>query len=270
MNVLHQHLKSALIVLIILFSGGLAQAQLPGFFQRMQLGYSYTMAWAEYESKDHLVDENTGATYTKDVTTKVSSKFGYGGSLGSTIPVKRLGKKSMFAIGVDFTYNAYVWDYKVPMFSGYIYDSVGDIEGLDYLADFAFTGATVQMGLPVSADFKFGCDAITDKTVRFCGTIGAGAYPSMSATVDASNAGFGFGVTPFVKAEVGIMAGLCFKLRADISFGNIPFYKEGASIYDWANFKSSSSLTGKQAVSLSLIIMPFAWNWNSTGWWNTY
>src|SRR5690606_7935093 len=199
MNVFHQHLKGTLIVLVIIFSGSLAHAQLPGFFKRLQLGYSYNMAWGEYNSKDELVDESTGSVYTKDVTTKVSSKFGYGGSLGTTIPIRQLGKKSMFAIGVDLTYNAYVWDYKVPMFSGYIFDSTGNIEDLGYLADFAFSGVSIQMGLPISADFKFGCDAITNKTVRFCGTIGAGAYPSMSATVDASNAGFGFGVTPFVK-----------------------------------------------------------------------
>ncbi len=270
MNLNYRHLKSAIILIAVLVSGGLAHAQLPGFFQRMQFGYSYITAQAEYKSKDMIVDANTGATYTKDVTSSVSSRFGYGGFLGSTIPVKRLGRKSMFAIGLDFTYNAYVWDYKVPMFSGYLYDSTGAIEGLDYLADFAFDGVTVQMGLPVSADFKFGCDAITDKTVRFCSTLGAGVYPSMSATVDASNAGFGFGVTPFVKAEFGIMAGLCFKIRATYAFGNIPFYSEGANIYDWVNFKSTSSLTGKQAISLSLIIMPFSWNWNRTGWWNTY
>lgn len=262
--------KIIAVVSFLLITTGISNAQLPGIIQRLEIGYSYNMGFAEYESEDVIVDPITGAAYTKTNTIDVSSKFGWGGLIGTSFPIKQLGRKSMFAIGADFTYNAYVWDYKVPYFSGYTFDSVGGVTGLAYTSTYGFDGASVQMGLPVSADFKFGCDAIADKTVRFCGTIGVGGYPSMSATVDASNAGFGFGVTPFVKAEFGMMAGLCFKLRAMYTMGNIPFYTEGNSIYSLTNFKSTSSLTGKSGISLSLIIMPFSWNWNTTGWWNTY
>ncbi len=176
----------------------------------------------------------------------------------------------MFAIGVDILYHGYLWDYRAPLFSGFDFDDDGNISGYQYSSDYYFDGMTVHMAMPIGGDFKFGCDALADKSIRFCGTIGAGAYPSISATVDASDAGFGFGVNPYAKAEFGVMAGICFKIRAMYTFGNIPFYTEGNSISSFAGFDSRSSLTGKQSLTLSLIFMPFAWNWKESGWWNSY
>lgn len=264
---LKRNLNRLMIGLCLALISKPAQARFPGAIQRMQIGYSFNKGWATYESKD-VVTEG-GKTFSQTNKTDVSSKFGWGGVFGTTIPVTRLGRKSILGVGVDYTYNVYVWDYKTPTFSGYIRDSSGAITGLDYTNDdFGFDGASVQLGLPVSADFKFGCDAVTDKTIRFCGTIGAGVFPSMAATVDASNAGFGFGAAPFIKAEFGVMGGICFKLRAMYSFGTIPYYTEGNSINNSSSFSSTSSLTGKSSLSFSLIFMPFAWKWDAPGWWD--
>lgn len=248
-----------------------AQKGFPGVIQRMQIGYSFTKGWAQYESKDAAVDPLTGKTFTNTNKTDVTSKLGWGGVFGTTVPLKKLGRKSILGLGVDYMYNVYVWDYKTPTFNGYTRDSSGAITGLSYTNDdLGFDGASVQLALPISADFKFGCDALTDKSIRFCGTIGAGVFPSMAATVDASNAGFGFGAAPFIKAEFGVMGGICFKIRALYSFGSIPYYTEGNSINNMANFSSTSSLTGKSSLTFSLLFMPFAWKWNTSGWWNSY
>lgn len=246
-----------------------AQGRIPGAIQRIQVGFSYTKGFAQYESIDQKADDK-GNLYTQTNKIDVTSKAGWGGLVGTSIPVKRLGTKSILAIGVDFMYNIYVWDYKAPYFNGFAKDSTGTITGLDYNDSYSFDGVSVQLALPVSADFKFGCDAIADKTVRFCGTVGAGAYPSLAATVDASNAGYGFGIVPFVKAEFGVMGGICFKIRTTYAIGKIPYYTSGNSVSTLADFNSTSSLTGKSSFAVSLIFMPLAWKWKTTGWWNTY
>lgn len=271
MNLRNPLIKCAIALTTLLSMSNYSNAQfrLPGIIQRYQMGYSYPMAWAEYKRTDRVTTAD-GSKFDSTITSKTHSKFSFGGLVGTTIPVKRLGEKSMFAISIDMLYNGYLWDYRAPMFSGFDFDDNGEITGYQYSSNYYFDGMTVHMALPVGGDFKFGCDALADKSIRFCGTIGAGAYPSISATVDASDAGFGFGVNPYAKAEFGIMAGICFKIRAMYTFGNIPFYTEGNSLSSFTGMDSKSSLTGKQSLSLSLIFMPFSWSWKESGWWNSY
>ncbi len=237
--------------------------RIPKWMTRYEIGYSYPMAWADYSRTDQFTNPFTGQVQTSNYNTRTSSKFSFGASIGTYIPVARLGSKSMFAISITMTEAMYSWDYPVSSFNGF--DEDGSVI---YSSDFGFSGMTMQLGLPVGADFKFGCDALSDKAMRFCGTIGAGVFPSGSLTADFDNAGFGYGVTPFVKLEAGVMAGICMKLRIMATIGNMPFYDGNNSLTGWENAQTQSSLIGKQSVTASLIFMPFSWAWKKTGWWN--
>jgi len=242
---------------------------IPNFFKRFELGYSYTVGFATYSSVERVKNPGNETVYENNIKENVRSKFGYGGLMGSYIPLKRVGN-SLMAIGVNFQYNAFLWDYTTPVFQNWVTNENGEITGAYYSNDFGlgFSSMSVQMAVPVSLDFKFGAEASLQKAAKFTGTIGAGVYPSANMTVDFDNGGFGFGVSPFVKGEIGIKGGILWKLRAQYVMGRIPFYTDGNSIGGLMGSTNSSELIGKGVASVSLVFMPFSWNFREDGWWN--
>lgn len=266
-------LKSAVAAAMLLTGYSEAQAGdgLPNFIKRWEMGYSYSIASATYKSSETVTDAASGKKFTHNVNQDVRSKFGYGGFAGTYIPVARMGSGTLLAIGIDYAYNAYLWDYKVPEFNGFTTDENGTVNGVTYSDPmFGFSAVSVQMALPVSVDLKFGGEATLEKYSRWTGTFGAGVHPSLNMTVDYGNAGFGTGITPFLKAEVGYKAGIVFKLRAQYAFGSVPFYSNANNILNMSGVESNSELIGKNAFSLSFVIMPFSFNWKEDGWWNDH
>jgi hypothetical protein len=131
-----------------------------------------------------------------------------------------------------------------------------------------FSGVAVQSGMPIGLDFKFGCDAFSVKNYRWCATLGAGAYPNLNATVFPDNAGSSFGVVPYIKAEGGIRWRVCWKLRTTITFGNMDLVSKSTSIIKAVGQPGDFTLTQNASVTFSLIVMPFAPFWRSTGFWD--
>lgn len=270
-NMLKKVIAGALLLASITEANAGPGYGLPNFLKRWEIGYSYSMASATYKSTETVKDNASGKSFTQDIKQNVNSKFGYGGFAGTYIPLARLGGQSQLAIGVDYEYNAFLWDYKVPEFNGFTTDENGVVNGVTYSDPvFGFSAMSVQMALPVSLDFKFGGEATLEKYSRWTGTVGAGVHPSLNMTVDYGNAGFGTGIAPFMKAEVGYKAGIVFKLRAQYSFGRIPFYTNANSLFNVSNLQSSSELIGKNTFSLSLVLMPFSFNWKEGGWWREH
>jgi hypothetical protein len=78
-------------------------------------------------------------------------------------------------------------------------------------------------------------------------------------------------VAPYVKAEVGIYAGICMKVRAMYAIGDLTYmdYKHSES---GAGMETSGTakLVGKSNFAISLLIMPFSYKWSTEDWWNTY
>ncbi|WP_118950679.1 hypothetical protein [Taibaiella helva] len=237
---------------------------LPGVLQRYELGYSYSIATATYK-RTETSNNGLDTSFSQNVT----SKNGFGGMIGTAIPLKRLSDRCMLALGLGYTYNMYTWDYNTPSFNGLITDENGK-KIYDFSHSIYFSGVSMQMGLPLSADFKFGNDAFLNKNVRWGTTLGIGVLPTAAMTADFDNAGFGFGAAPFAKAELSFFAGICFKLRAQYAYGYIPFYDGKNTIAGWGGYNTKSTLIGKQQVTFSLILMPFSWAWNERGWWNSY
>jgi hypothetical protein len=222
-----------------------SSAKIPGLLQRFQLGYTFVMNTAELKN----------TTPDTSYSTSFNTSAAFGVTAGTYIPLKRLGRASSLALGIDYMYNMMTWKSKIPGFGGEI----------------DFSGATAQMALPIGLDFKFGADALTVKNHRFCATLGAGAFPSYAVTVLDNSAGLtidpAFSVAPYVKAEVGIFAGICMKVRAIYTIGNVTYmdYKVTES---GANY--STKFSGTSNLAVSLLIMPFSFKWQNEEWWNTY
>ena len=240
--------------------------RLPGVLQRYEMGYSYAIGMATYKSSNNWNNgsNNLDTSFSQDVT----STAGFGVVIGTSVPLKQLGNRCMLSLGIGYNYNMFTWDYKSPSFRNKLTDGEGRVY-YDF-NELPISGVSLQMGLPISADFKFGNDAFLRKNVRFGTTFGAGVLPVAAMTADFDNAGFGFGAAPFVKAEVGIFAGICFKLRAQYALGYLPFYDSKNSLSGFTGYDVKSSLIGKQQFTFSLLIMPFSWAWQERGWWNTY
>lgn len=242
-----------------------AQPRFPGILKRLHLGYSFVVANADYESRDFYYSDLGGPFSNRDTTytgnLKTSAAIGY--TIGTYFPIKRLGQKSKLCIGVDYVYNIMTWEAS---------KNPSDILSI---GQYQYAGFTAQMGLPVGLDIKIGADAMTDKAIRFCTTFGAGVNPSYSITsLDADiDIDPNFNINPYVKAEVGIFAGICFKLRALYSIGNmnyIDYNKRLTDISQLSLSENGSKLTGKGNLTLSLLVMPFSWGWPRSEWWNTY
>jgi hypothetical protein len=245
---------------------------LPNFIKRWEIGYTYSIASATYKSTESITTPDGSKTFEKSIEQNVRSKFSFGALMGTYIPLKKIGGKSLLAIGINAQYNAYLWDYSVPTFQGFKTDVNNNIIDAYYSAELnpGISAMTIQAGLPISLDVKWGGEASLQRGEKYTGTLGIGAYPSGSMTADYGNGGFGFGVTPFAKAEIGAKAGIFWKLRVQYLMGNIPFYTEGNSINKVIGIDavSKSELIGKGVISASLVLMPFSWNFQEDGWWN--
>lgn len=237
----------ALLIIALLSASFSCQAKFPGLLSRFQLGYSFLSNSADYKTKDDL------PSY------KMNTSASWGFTAGTYVPLTRLGSSGSLALGIDYMYNLMTWksNIKVP--------DVGE---------FLFEGTTAQMALPIGLDFKFGSDALQLRTPRMCGTVGAGVYPSYALTtitgspltIDPT-----FAVAPYIKAEIGIFAGICMKVRMIYAIGDLNYmdYKKTEEFMGVTSTETAK-LTGKSNMAISLLIMPFSYKWSTENWWNTY
>jgi hypothetical protein len=256
MKQIYKLMLAAVALAMFNTTDALAQKKMPGFLQRLHLGYSILQNSATLKTHQLVITDNfmKDTSYSTDM--KTSGSFGF--TIGTYVPLKRLGLKSSLNLGVDYMYNMMLWKSKYKSY-----------DGLGNTVDMPFTGGTLQMALPIGLDVKFGCDAVTEKSIRFCATLGAGAFSTYSLTVldQVSNIGGKFSVAPYVKAEVGVFAGICMKVRAVYAIGSLSYM----DVTDKSDYgKASNQLNGTSNLTLSLLIMPFSWSWHRDEWWNTY
>ncbi len=224
----------------------------------IEVGFSYPIANAQYSYHGTRFDESTGILTDTSFTKNTTSSLAYSASVGYSFNLAHLSEKSRLALSLSYNYGAMFWD-------GNYFDYGINKDNQTQVPDsinIPFSGVTIEMGLPVGLDYKWGCDAMRSKTERLCYALGAGAYPSMDLTVYQDQGGFKFGVRPYLRAEAGIFAGICFKLRATYIFGNINYITDG---HDQPGNFEEISFSSKGTTVLSLIVMPMSWKF-SKGW----
>jgi len=233
-----------------------AQFRLPGFLARYQLGYNFVSTSADYRGKFTTYDPNTFSDTARYRTGNVKTSVAYGITTGTYFPLSRMSSNSSLALDVNYIYNFMLW-------KGIGDGLYGEAVGWD------FSGVTVQMGLPIGLDAKFGADATMNKNQRFCFTFGAGVLPSYSFTSFEDGSGAQFSVSPYAKIETGIFAGICMKARLTYVFSKIPYISKNngfGGVYD--KLLSDFTMTGKSTLMIGFVIMPFSWAWRDNGWWN--
>jgi hypothetical protein len=240
-----------------------AQSAMPKFLQRFQVGYSFLNAEANYRVQYPI--ENTDPLridrYFRDtiIAQDVKNKGGYGITAGTYVPLALLGKRSTLALTIDFVYNTYKWDY-TPI--------TGNIRLLPGQKG-VVTGNTTQIGAPIGIDYKFGGDARLDRSRRLCASAGFGGAALSTTTEYSGNGNSSLKVYPYIKGEVGVLAGVCLKVRAMYTFGGFRYVNDRGPAADAQTgyFNSTVSLYGKSSLAISVIMMPFSKSWEKTRWW---
>ena len=239
----------------------------PGVVKNIEFGYGTSKTWADYTRKDKVVRED-GKVYDTTVNMDVNSSSGVSMQFGTSIPIKRLGWVSTLSLGLNGVYNMYTWDY--PTATGATLTDSGI--RYNYTQGVLFTGATMNAGLAISADFKFGVDAMMDKSYRWGWTGGVGVLPSMNMTSDFDNAQTTFGVQPFVKTELALRAGIVWKLRLMYAMGKLTYLdaKSKTGFFTYTNSEQISQLTGRGNFTVALVLMPFSWTYKRSSWYNSH
>ena len=241
--------------------------KVPSFVKQIEIGYGYSFCTADYiiKSKGELPTRPVDTT----ITTHTHTKGGITETFGTSLRLKRLGMKSTLSLGIDLLYSGYIWDFHTPS------NVVLNDTGFRYYYDNdlpVFDGATFTAGGAITADFKFGAEAMMDKHYRWCWTIGAGVFPSVSATAATGlDANIGFGIQPIVKGEVGLRGPIVAKLRLQYSFGNIT-YLDYTTPSDQliAGSGQQTQIIGTSNFTISLLLMPMSWMYKKSTWYNSY
>lgn len=262
MKITAYHLLTASLLLLPFFinaqpKGYVKQSSLPRSLQRIEFGFTTANSASDFEG---TFKSTKDGRYQEDYYSGPSiTKGGLGVTVGTFYRLALIGKNTAIAADVNFMYNKMNW-----------------IIGKDFFIDNSWTisGKSNQFALPIGLSLKFGCDARLEKNHRFCASFGAGILPSVTTTVlpftDSSKVKFKkLYATPYIKLEAGIFARICWKLRFIYSWGDMPYVDDAYTIGK-ANNRAIEHYnnTGKSSAMLSVIIMPFSWDWPDNGWWN--
>lgn len=253
-----------LIILGIGLMPVVASAQVPGVFKRLQIGYSFLSEKATFQRTYPVpntallkIDDSFKDT-TISVDVKPTSSMGL--FLGTYVRVAKLGKASTLNFSIEAAMNMLTWDKAT---------TDGKETTPEDNPELVMTGSTMHIGMPLGFDVKFGCDAYPDKSYRWCAGFGVGANTGSANTTLNGASNNEILMRPYIRGEVGIFGGMCFKLRLAYNFGKIQYiYTDNSKANAQGNiYQNTTSLTGNPSFTTTLVIMPFASKWDNSRWW---
>ena len=230
--------------------------------QRIELGYGfYNMNTANFQFDYNKTDINNQLIDTYYVAT-MKPTAAKSASFGLHFPIAMLRNRGVVAVATTFAYNK--MDYETDKF--YLTTS-------NYLT---YKFATTQMAARLGIDLMVGNHGVLDKSKPTCYTIGLGLAPTqfnMTPSVIGTDGKTTTGdavskmkMQPYIKAEIGFMAGLCFKLRATYSFGRADLMRVTTPSAVPASYPLATTFQMRSNLELSFIIMPLSPAWRKSRW----
>jgi hypothetical protein len=220
-------------------------------FLRNETVFTYLFSNFKYEQHFRSIDYLTGeATYDTTISMDLKPKIALGISGNSSMPICDLGEKAalLFNYGTSFNY------IKFEMDSLHL--------GNNYAT---YRIVAWQWGVPLTIDYKTGCEAFLDKSGTTMG-FGVGLIPTMSFTeINLRDATTSFRAYPYAKAEIGFFWKICMKLRVSCQLGKYNFLEldnYGSNHYE----NNSISLKSGPIYGISLVVMPLSFDWNAASW----
>lgn len=204
-----------------------------------------------FVTQDNLEKRENGYEVDTTFTTTARLTKSLSGYLGVSVPVAMPTDKSMLCLDIEGNI----------LMGTLTYDSVKIPLGIQdrYMAE----EIPFMMGsVPISFNYKYGGDASLSRDHKTLLSAGAGIATSYITLDDGTGAEALIKAVPFVKAELGFVFGVAFKVRGTAYLGN----------YNLIDYKSpqASSATGvlmrqyggPMGINLSVIIMPLAFTWD--------
>jgi len=230
--------------------------------QRYDFGGGLVLPGGQFTGVVHVNDAFGNRVGDSTAKRKLST-MGYGAQIGLNLPFKGTGHISCWALTLALEVNLYTWqNLNQTMNTDGVYKNYAT----------SLNANTMQYSLPIGIDWKVGNDAILSKRLNFGTSFGVGVIPQLNVSELSSNSTFGnsygWGFNPYAKFDWSIFAGLCWKLRFMYSLGKV-------NILD-VNGKATPlndgplSVSANNAISISLIVMPFSGRWSESDWYNTY
>ncbi|RYD55812.1 MAG: hypothetical protein EOP56_14710 [Sphingobacteriales bacterium] len=236
------------------------------YYQRYEMGPSMVFANANLQLTYTLQKKN-GEIEDGKLETPIKSKLKGGlntwGVIGtSSAKLMEMGEDKILAFGYGGMFNFISWE-------------VGPLEGADVLPNAVlFTAPTgektlgrsavsMHVGVPLSLDYKVGADAILDRGRGMCFTAGAGLYPYVMLSAWGTFEDVTAKAAPFAKIELGYVLGIAFKVRATVISG-LTYMSERPPVQGVSNLRVE--MKGKPELNLSLLIMPFSYQWEKNRW----
>ena len=108
-----------------------------------------------------------------------------------------------------------------------------------------------------------------DKRYRWSWTGGIGVLPSVCMVKNLDGSGSQFNVQPFLKTEVGLRAGIVWKLCLLYQFLDMTYYTVSPNAGFFPGSQQTTTLTGHGTFTASLVVMPFSWMYKRSMWFNT-
>jgi|GEM_PF-1216906 len=239
--------------------GYVKQSRLPYSLHKFQFGISSFAASSYYKGYfSSYIDNEYKSVYYEGPST---SKGGLGVTLGTHSRIWRMGKAAALTYDMDFMYG---WTY---------WKGIG--QGFYKEREWNNGAVTSQMALPIGLSLRFGSDAAREKSQRFCMNFGGGIMPMYNRTrledtgKKNPNVQKYFAFTPYMRFEVGLFAGICWKVRVNYSFGDFKLIEDNKNWHKENPYGVEKfNLMGKTGLNVSLILMPFSYDWPDNGWWN--
>lgn len=261
-------MRACLVSALMVLGVSQAKAQFghwPGAVQNIELGYGWATTSADYIRHDRIAREGDGKVFEGNINKSVTSESGYSITGGTSIPLRRLGRISSLQLGADGVYNSFKWNYQTPVGANMVDTNLV----YAYHDDSLYKGSTMNAGLALSLDFKFGVDAMRDKNLRWGWTGGIGVFPSISkSTLNPGEDDMLYGVQPFIKTEVSYRAGMVWKLRLMYAMSKVNYIDYSTKSFNYSNSTADVQLQGKGTFSVSLLILPFAFSYSQSEWYN--
>lgn len=271
----HTYLVAFLLAAVFLTSTANAQYTVREYFasvarsnelfrplQRIELGYGfYNMNTANFQFDYNKTDINNQLIDTYYVAT-MKPTAAMSASFGLHFPIAMLRNRGVVAVATTFAYNK--MDYETDKF--YLTSS-------NYLT---YKFATTQMAARLGVDLMVGNHGVLDKSKHTGYTIGLGLAPTqfnMTPSVIGTDGKTTNGdavskmkMQPYIKAEFGFMAGLCFKLRATYSFGRADLMRVTTPSAVPSSYPLATTFQMRSNLELSFIIMPLSPAWRKSRW----
>lgn len=188
-----------------------------------------------------------------DTTFRTSARLtkSLSGFLGVSVPLAMPTEKSMLCLDIEanvlmgeLTYDTVT----IPL----TYKELYQTENMPFM----------MASLPISFNYKYGGDASLSRDHRTLLSAGAGIATSYITIDDGSGAEALIKAIPFVKAELGFVFGVGFKVRGTAYMGNYNMIDYQSPALSSATGVISRQYSGQLGYNVSVIIMPLAFKWD--------